>query len=318
MAADPIATLIVGNSPRMRALRQQVVQVAASDHTVLILGESGAGKEVVARAIHAASTRRDAPFVGQSCLAIPETLIESELFGYEPGAFTDARERRIGLFEQAEGGTLFLDEIGDIPLAFQKRLLRVLQEREVRRLGSVEAIAINVRIIAATNAPIEQAVAQGAFRSDLLYRLNTFEIRVPPLRQRVEDVPLLVEHFIDKHGRAYGFTGRPSTPLLKRLSEYPWPGNVRELENFVVRWMTLGEEALDLLDKKVALSFDTSSNRRWLSMTMEEIEAEVIKMFLEDCGRNKTLAAKRMGLARKSLYNKIERYGIEGAVKGKA
>jgi two-component system, NtrC family, response regulator HydG len=318
MAADPIALLIVGSSPRMRALRQQVAQVAASDHPVLILGESGSGKEVVARAIHAASARHEAPFVGQSCLAIPETLIESELFGYEPGAFTDARERRIGLFEQAEGGTLFLDEIGDIPLAFQKRLLRVLQEREIRRLGSVEAVAINVRIIAATNAPIEQAVAQGTFRSDLLYRLNTFEIRVPPLRQRIEDVPLLVDHFLTKHGRAYGVVAKPAPALMKRLQDYPWPGNVRELENFVVRWMTLGEEALDVLEKKVALSFDTSSNRRWLSMTMEEIEAEVIKMFLEDCGRNKTLAAKRLGLARKSLYNKIERYGIEGAVKGKS
>jgi transcriptional regulator with PAS, ATPase and Fis domain len=317
MPVDVISQYIIGNSPRMRALKQHVAQVAASDHPVLILGESGAGKEVVARAIHAASARRDAPFVGQSCLAIPETLIESELFGYEPGAFTDARERRIGLFEQAEGGTLFLDEIGDIPLAFQKRLLRVLQEREIRRLGSVEAVAINVRIIAATNAPIEQAVAQGTFRSDLLYRLNTFEIRVPPLRQRVEDVPLLVDHFLSKHGRAYGVVAKPVPALMKRLLDYPWPGNVRELENFVVRWMTLGEEALDVLEKKVALSFDTSSNRRWLSMTMEEIEAEVIKMFLEDCGRNKTLAAKRLGLARKSLYNKIERYGIEGAVKGK-
>ncbi|NUO16643.1 MAG: sigma-54-dependent Fis family transcriptional regulator, partial [Planctomycetaceae bacterium] len=260
MAVDVIAQRIVGISPRIRTLRQQVAQVATSDHPVLILGESGSGKEVVARAIHAASARHAAPFVGQSCLAIPETLIESELFGYEPGAFTDARERRIGLFEQAEGGTLFLDEIGDIPLAFQKRLLRVLQEREVRRLGSVVAIAINVRIIAATNAPIEQAVAQGTFRSDLLYRLNTFEIRVPPLRQRAEDVPLLVEHFIAKHGRAYGFAGKPSAALLKRLQEYPWPGNVRELENFVVRWMTLGDEALDVLDKKLALSFDTTSN----------------------------------------------------------
>ncbi len=318
MANTDLIPQIIGASPRIRALKQQVAQVAASDHSVLILGESGVGKEVVARAIHVNSVRRGAPFVGQSCLAIPETLIESELFGYEPGAFTDARERRIGLFEQAQGGSLFLDEIGDIPLSFQKRLLRVLQEREVRRLGSVEAVPIDVRIMAATNAPIEQAVAQGTFRSDLLYRINTFEIRVPPLRQRVDDIPLLVDHFIAKHGKAYGEVGKPSASVIKRLQDFPWPGNVRELENFVVRWMTLGDEALDLLDKKVALSFEQAgSNRRWLSMSMAEIEADVIKMFLDDCGRNKTLAAKRLGLARKSLYNMIERYGIEGAVKNK-
>jgi DNA-binding NtrC family response regulator len=280
----------------------------------LILGESGAGKEVVARAIHALGPRSTAPFVGQSCLAIPESLIESELFGFEAGAFTDARELRIGLFEQAEGGTLFLDEIGDIPLSFQKRLLRVLQEREVRRLGSTEAVRINVRIMTATNAPIEQLVSEGHFRSDLLYRLNTFEIRVPPLRQRVDDVPALVEHFVAKHGARFGVDATPPGPeIMQKLRDYPWPGNVRELENFVVRWISLGDEALDALDKKEALSFgEQEISRRWLSMTMEEIESEVIRMVLKDCAGNKTLAARRLGLARKSLYNKMERYGIEG------
>jgi transcriptional regulator with PAS, ATPase and Fis domain len=304
---------IVGNSPRMRELKAHLMQVAQAEHPVLILGESGAGKEVVARTIHALSARRDAPFVGQSCLAIPEPLIESELFGYEPGAFTDARESKPGLFEQADGGTLFLDEIGDIPLSFQKRLLRVLQEREVRRLGSTESIPVNVRIIAATNAPIEQLVREGGFRSDLLYRLNTFEIRVPPLRQRLDDIPLLVESFLRKHGARYGIEPqRPDEEVMARLREYPWPGNVRELENFVVRWISLGPEALDALDKRVALSFEAQdSNRRWLSMTMAEIEAEVIKMVLHDCAGNKTLAAKRLGVARKSLYNKIDRYKLE-------
>lgn len=297
----------------MRELKQHLLQVAQAEFPVLILGESGAGKEVVARAIHALSARRDAPFVGQSCLAIPEPLIESELFGYEPGAFTDARESRPGLFEQAEGGTLFLDEIGDIPLSFQKRLLRVLQEREVRRLGSTEAIAVNVRIITATNAPIEQLVKDGGFRSDLLYRLNTFEIRVPPLRQRIDDIQPLIEFFLRKHGARYGIEADPpDAKTLEQLKDYPWPGNVRELENFVVRWISLGPEALLALDKRVALSFEQQdSNRRWLSMTMAEIEAEVIKMVLHDCAGNKTLAAKRLGLARKSLYNKIERYGLE-------
>jgi transcriptional regulator with PAS, ATPase and Fis domain len=311
MAADALSQ-VVGNSPRMRELKQQILQVASAEYPVLILGESGAGKEVVARAIHALSNRRDAPFVGQSCLAIPEPLIESELFGYEPGAFTDARESRQGLFEQAEGGTLFLDEIGDIPLSFQKRLLRVLQEREVRRLGGTTAIPINVRIITATNAPIEQLVKDGGFRTDLLYRLNTFEIRVPPLRQRVDDIQPLMEFFLRKHAARYGVEAiAPEKDVIDELKAYPWPGNVRELENFVVRWISLGREALGALDKRVALSFEQQdSNRRWLSMTMDEIEAEVIQMVLHDCAGNKTLAAKRLGLARKSLYNKIERYKI--------
>ena len=236
MSNDPLGN-VVGNSPRMRELKQEILQVAGAEFPVMILGESGSGKEVAARAIHNLSKRRDAPFVGQSCLAIPESLIESELFGYEPGAFTDARERRIGLFEQAEGGTLFLDEIGDIPLSFQKRLLRVLQEHVIRRLGSTEEVAIDVRIVTATNAPIEKLVEEGGFRSDLLYRLNTFELRVPPLRQRVDDIRPLVTHFLEKHGERYGL--EPEAPwddVLKQLEDYPWPGNVRELENFVVRW----------------------------------------------------------------------------------
>lgn len=312
MMTDVMKTMI-GPSPRMRELKSEVRQVAGAEFPVMILGESGSGKEVAARAIHNLSKRRDGPFVGQSCLAIPESLIESELFGYEPGAFTDARERRIGLFEQAEGGTLFLDEIGDIPLSFQKRLLRVLQERVIRRLGSTEEVAIDVRIVTATNAPIEKLVKEGQFRSDLLYRLNTFELRVPPLRQRVDDIEPLVDYFLHKHGERFGIEPTmPGAEVITQLKDYPWPGNVRELENFVVRWLSLGKEALSALDKREALSFDTGDiGRRWLSMTMAEIEAEVIQMVLQDCGGNKTLAAKRLGLARKSLYNKMNRYGIE-------
>ncbi len=310
---DHVAS-VIGNSARMRELKQQIVSVAQAEFPVMILGESGSGKEVVARAIHALSNRRDAPFVGQSCLAIPEPLIESELFGFEAGAFTDARERRAGLFEQAQRGTLFLDEIGDIPLSFQKRLLRVLQEREVRRLGSTESIHVDVRIVTATNAPIEQMVSEGNFRSDLLYRLNTFEIRVPPLRQRIDDIPLLVEHFLAKHSQRFGIEAKPpDAEILSRLCDHPWPGNVRELENFVVRWMSLGDEALETLDRKAALNLDAQGfSRRWLSMTLDEIESEVIRMVLQDCAGNKTLAARRLGLARKSLYNKMERFGIEG------
>ena len=317
MSLDALAQ-VVGNSPAMRDLKKQLLQVSQADYPVLILGESGSGKEVAARAIHALSSRRDMPFVGQSCLAIPETLIESELFGHEPGAFTDARERRIGLFEQAEGGTLLLDEIGDIPLNFQKRLLRVLQEREIRRLGGTETIPIDVRIISATNTSMSRAVTEGTFRSDLLYRINTFEIEIPPLRRRPEDIQPLLEFFLRKHGKAYGVEiAAPSQEIMGRLRDYSWPGNVRELENFVVRWMTLGDEALGFLDEKASLiGFDSPDvSRRWLSMTLAEIEADVIRMVLVDCGQNKTLAAKRLGLARKSLYNKMDRYGIEGIEK---
>jgi transcriptional regulator with PAS, ATPase and Fis domain len=310
MSSD-VLNSIVGNAPRMRELKQELFQLAQADFPVMILGESGAGKEVFARAIHALSPRRDHPFVAQSCLAIPEALIESELFGYETGAFTGATDARPGLFEQAEGGTLFLDEIGDIPLNFQKRLLRVLQERVVRRLGGTREIAVNVRILTATNAPIERLVEQEAFRADLLYRLNTFELRVPPLRQRLEDVPLLVEHFVRKHSRRFGIEPvMPGPETLSALAAYTWPGNVRELENFVVRWISLGDEALENLSRDSSLMFDQHDvSRRWLTMTLADIEADVIRMVIEDCGGNKTLAAKRLGIARKSLYNKLERAG---------
>ncbi|MEE9312091.1 MAG: sigma-54 dependent transcriptional regulator [Planctomycetota bacterium] len=311
MSDNPLDS-VIGNSRAMRALKTQIQQMAAAEFPVLILGESGAGKEVVAKAIHRLSARNEGPFVGQSCLAIPTTLIESELFGYEPGAFTDALEVRHGLFEQAESGTLFLDEIGDIPMEFQKSLLRVLQEREIRRLGATESIAVNVRILTATNAPIEQLVADGGFRQDLLYRLNTFEITVPPLRNRLEDVPALVDHFLTKHGERFGIEPEtPSKQLLEQLKAYTWPGNVRELENFVVRWLSLGEDALKSLNKEFTLSLEKrGDNKRWLNMNLKEIEAEVLQMFLKDCNGNKSLAAKRMGIARKSLYNKLERHGL--------
>ena len=314
MPTDPLAA-IIGASPRVKELRRQVKQVAAADFPVLILGESGSGKEVVARAIHGLGARSKAPFVGQSCLAIPESLIESELFGSEAGAFTDARERRIGLFEQAQRGTLFLDEIGDIPLSFQKRLLRVLQEREVRRLGGTETVAIDVRIMSATSAPVEKMAGEGTFRMDLLHRLNTFEIQVPPLRQRLDDVPLLARHFVGKHAARLGVKAAPPEDAkLQRLAAYPWPGNVRELENFILRWISLGDDVLRNLDKPQAAPFDNQAvSRRWLSMTLDEIEAEMIRLVLADCEGNKTQAARRLGLSRKSLYNMMARFGIAAA-----
>src|SRR5687768_8233462 len=227
---------ILGTSGPMRLVYEQVAQVARTDTTVLIRGESGTGKELIAQAIHYNSLRAKKPFVKVSCAALPETLIESELFGYEKGAFTGAQDRKKGRFESAQGGTLFLDEIGDIHLATQVKLLRVLQEREFDRLGGTEVVKVNVRLIAATNKDMEQAIAQGTFREDLFYRLNVFAIFIPPLRERKPDVLLLADHFLQKFASEHGKDiRRISTPAIDMLTAYHWPGNVRELQNVVER-----------------------------------------------------------------------------------
>jgi DNA-binding NtrC family response regulator len=227
---------LVGTSPAFTAVVAQIDMVAPTESTVLILGETGTGKELVARAIHRRSNRSRRPFVGVNCAAIPPSLVASELFGHERGAFTGALQRRIGRFELAEGGTIFLDEIGDLPAETQLTLLRVLQERELERVGGQQAIAVDVRVIAATNRDLHAAIGAGAFRSDLYYRLNVFPINVPPLRARREDIPLLVEHFIDQHARK-GAQTRPavSRTTMDQLQSYGWPGNVRELQNVVER-----------------------------------------------------------------------------------
>jgi Nif-specific regulatory protein len=227
---------IVGHSRPMEELYEQVAQAAPTDTTVLIRGESGTGKELVAHALHYNSPRAGKPFVRVSCAALPESLIESELFGYEPGAFTDARAQKKGRFELADGGTLFLDEIGDLSPATQVKLLRVLQEREFERLGGVTPIAVNVRLLAATNRDLDAAMAKGAFREDLYYRLNVFSIFVPPLRDRRPDIPLLADHFVEKYAaRHRRDVRRISTPAIDVLMIYHWPGNVRELENAIER-----------------------------------------------------------------------------------
>ena len=227
---------IIGSGGPMRQVFEQISQVARANTTVLIRGESGTGKELIAHAIHYNSQRARKPFVKVSCGALPETLIESELFGYEKGAFTGAEQRKKGRFELAEGGTLFLDEIGDVNLATQVKLLRVLQEREYERLGGTEPIKSNVRLIAATNKPLEDAIAAGTFRADLHYRLNVFTIFVPPLRERKTDITLIAEHFLEKYSHEHGKQiRRISTPAIDMLMSYHWPGNVRELENTIER-----------------------------------------------------------------------------------
>ena len=227
---------IIGTSGPTRQMYEQVAQVAQTNTTVLIRGESGTGKELIAHAIHYNSLRAKKPFVKVSCAALPDTLIESELFGYEKGAFTGANTRKKGRFEMAEGGTLFLDEIGDINLGTQVKLLRVLQEREFERLGGTETVKVNVRLIAATNKDMEKAIADGTFREDLYYRLNVFTIFVPPLRERKADLLLLADHFLEKFSREHGkVIKRISTPAIDMLMRYHWPGNVRELENALER-----------------------------------------------------------------------------------
>jgi transcriptional regulator with GAF, ATPase, and Fis domain len=231
---------IVGGSAALQTVLATVGQVAPTDSTVLILGETGTGKELVARAVHNASRRKDKPLIKVNCSALPTGLVESELFGHEKGAFTGATEKRTGRFELADGGTIFLDEVGELPLETQVKLLRVLQEREFERVGSAKTIRVDVRVIAATNRDLRQAIAEGRFRQDLYYRLNVFPVHLPSLRQRTEDVPLLVHYFVERYAAKVGrtITG-VSAEAMERLARYPWPGNVRELENVIERAVIL-------------------------------------------------------------------------------
>jgi Nif-specific regulatory protein len=230
------STYVVGNSKIMRALYQQIEQVSGTNATVLLLGESGVGKERIAQAIHYGSPRSDKPFVKLNCAAIPESLIESALFGHERGAFTDAVKTRKGYFEQADNGTIFLDEVGEMPVSIQAKFLRVLQEREFERVGGAETIKVNVRVIAATNADPQKLIAAGRFREDLYYRLSVFPLVVPPLRERKTDIMLLADHFVEKFSAEHGKKINHITPsAIELMNRYTWPGNVRELENCIER-----------------------------------------------------------------------------------
>ena len=307
---------IVARSPRTLALLGVVEQVAATDATVLVRGESGTGKELLAQALHYAGKRAAGPFVGISCAALPETLLEDELFGHERGAFTGADRRRAGRFEQAHGGTLFLDEIGDVSPATQAKLLRVLEERSFQRVGGTETVRVDVRLIAATNKDLEELVARGGFRSDLYYRIKVVSLHVPALRERAEDIPLLVNHFLglfsERHGKAIKGV---DTSAMRSLTAYPWPGNVRELRNCVEEMVVLArEDVLTERDLPAPIAgFDVSRHAFTVQAgtPLSEVERKTILHTLHLAAGNKRKAAELLGIAVATLYRKMEEYGLE-------
>jgi two-component system response regulator HydG len=305
-------TEIIGSSPAMIRVGESIQMVAPTDTTVLITGESGSGKEVVARAIHAASMRRHMPFVVIHCGALTESLLESELFGHERGAFTGAQARRKGKFEAADGGTVFLDEIGDISLKTQTDLLRVLQEKEIVRVGSTQPTKVDFRCIAATNRDLEAMVKEGTFRFDLFYRLNIFLIVLPSLRQRRLDIPLLAEVLLKKHATAMNRpVSRISPAALDLLLNYDWPGNVRELENAMERALVIGRGAeIQPSD----FPFHTSSTPTTSAQRLEDIVRLHVERVLEETGWNLTHAATILDIDRSTLYSKIKSYGLKREV----
>jgi two-component system response regulator HydG len=296
----------------MKTLYKLIEDISASDATVLIQGESGTGKELVARAIHQKGLRKKKPFIVINCSAYPATLIESELFGHNKGAFTGAVRQKPGRFEQADGGTVLLDEIGDIPPAAQVKLLRVLQTQKFERLGGETTLHVDVRIISATNKELLQEVKRGNFREDLYYRLNVIPVHIPPLRDRRNDIPLLARHFLKRFAAEQGKTVLDfTTEAMRSLLGYSWPGNVRELENSVEHAVVLAKE--DLVERNdlppSMLTFKPPPRKR-SSKTMTESEAKLLQEVLDDCGWNKKEAAKRLGISRSTLYNKLKKYGI--------
>jgi len=316
---------IVGNSPAMQEVYKTIGKVAKADATVLITGESGTGKELVAEALHYNSNRRSGPLVKVSCAALPETLLEAELFGHEKGSFTGAMTQRRGRFEMADKGTIFLDEIGEMTVPTQTKLLRVLQERKIERIGSSLPIKVDIRIIVATNKDLQRQVEQNKFRDDLYYRLNVINIHMPPLRDRKEDIPSLVEHFLAKH--RYSATAQPaaiSEEAIRRLMEYNWPGNVRELENVIERAVVLsrgqiitsrelpfgeheageGEEG-DVPD-------DAKGDSSFFKKSVAQFEKDLIMKALRDANGNRSKAAEMLGIYRRLLYAKIKEYALEG------
>jgi DNA-binding NtrC family response regulator len=305
---------IIGKSAAMQDVFALIRRLSASSVNVLITGESGTGKELVARALHFHSPRAKKPFVAVNCAAIPDTLLESELFGYKRGAFTDARTDRAGMFIEADGGTIFLDEIGDLSPALQAKLLRVLQERELRPLGAARPERVDVRVVSATHRDLTQRMAEGSFREDLFYRLNVIEIVLPPLRDRSEDIIPLADHFLAEAARRTGKRiGGLAQAAYKVLLSYPWPGNVRELENVIERAVALSESELigpDELPAQVRerRTQDVLAGALARNLTLAELEREYIHRVLTAEGGNKTRAAQRLGLDRKTLYRKLEEY----------
>lgn len=311
---------IIGKSKEMREIYATIRQIAEKNSTVLIHGESGTGKELVARAIHYNSPRKNKPFVAVNCAAIPETLIESELFGHEKGAFTDAQTRRIGHFELAHQGTLFLDEISELSLPTQAKILRALQEREFVRVGGVKTISVDVRLISATNKNLEELMAKGAFRSDLYYRINVVPLTIPPLRQRKEDIPLLVKHFLDKH--AGPGKKKITQEAMDILVAYDWPGNVRELENIIERIVVLSTSevigpndippSVKVNSRVELLKLGVLNGRLSFEDAEREFEKDIILEALKRSNYVQTRAAELLGISRRILKYKMDKYGIPG------
>jgi len=310
---------IIGESPQIKEVMDLVNRVAKSNATVLILGESGTGKELVANAIHYNSDRKNKPFVKVNCGALPENLLESELFGHEKGAFTGAISRKIGRFERAHGGSIFLDEIGEMSFSTQVKLLRVLQEKQIERVGSTEVIDVDVRIIAATNKDLKRLVEEGRFREDLYYRLNVIPIKIPPLRERKQDIPLLVKYFLQKYSLETGRRGMTiSDSALDKLKTYSWPGNIRELQNVIERAVILSpgrEITEDQLppeivkrDRQVELDeFKLPKN----GVNLNDLEKSLIKQALDMTNDNQTEAARLLGITRHTLIYRMEKYGLK-------
>ncbi len=316
---------IIGSSPGMRRVCELMQRVVGSDVNVLVTGESGTGKELVAKALHFNGPRKRGPFVAVNCAAVPETLMETEMFGHERGAFSGATSQRTGCFERANGGTLLLDEIGDMPFALQAKLLRVLQEREVTRVGGGTTIPVDVRVVASTHRDLEVAIRERAFREDLYYRLAVFPIDVPPLRERHEDIPLLAEHFRKKHaGRLAATVRRISSAATALLARYPWPGNVRELENVICRSLVLETSDVlqaatlppELVPSAIAATGTgppgPTDDRPTLG-TLADVERGVIAASLERSGHNLTRAATALGIDRTTLHRKLKKYGLRGS-----
>jgi two-component system response regulator HydG len=312
---------IIGTSPPMKKLMEMVAMIAPSEATALITGESGTGKELIARAIHENSNRKKGQLVSINCAAIPESLLESELFGHEKGSFTGADKRREGRFMQADKGTIFLDEVGEMPMVMQAKLLRVVQEREIQRVGGEKTITVDVRVIAATNQDLSDLSAAGKFREDLYYRLNVVSMNIPPLRERVEDVPLLAHHFLNVYSDKNNKTIKGFTPIaMDMLLKYDWPGNVRELENAVERAVILSlDEYINekVLPMTITEHSEKSEKKDRLllpsdeAQPLEEVEREMILSTLKAVEGNKSEAARKLGINRRTLYNKLQKYGLD-------
>ncbi len=308
---------IVGNSGKMKEAMEVVRKVTPTSATVLILGESGTGKELIARAIHYNSPRRTGPFTAINCAAIPENLIESELFGYEPGSFTGATHRKLGLFESTDAGTLFLDEVGDLPPLTQTKILRVMQDKEVRRLGGKNSIKVDVRIIAATNKDLDREVKQGRFREDLYYRFKVVTVELPPLRERKEDIPTLVTYFVDKYNKEFGKRIREvSDSAMKALVSYHWPGNIRHLESVVERAVILCDsDSINLHDIRSELRVSQDKSALDLEIpdegiNFEELEKELIKKAMIKANNVAAKAARYLGMSYKTFWYRLEKFGL--------